>query len=343
MSNFKDEIKNLKRLSRRIGNDRLLIQAAGGNTSIKNNDIMWIKASGTQLKNATKKNIFVGVRWKEIKNTLKKNPNKADKPQLFLTKKGLKPSIETCLHAVMPHKVVVHTHCVDVIAIASQKNAKQKFKKLFGEYNWGFVKYTKPGAKLAQNVSKIIKPDMDVVFFENHGVIFGAETVKEAEKLLNIITRRIRTKPSTKSNAVTKISVPEIIRHKYKLMPKNNPLHLICRKPKQLEQVRKGALTPDQVVFCGEYVPVINNISQAEKIIKQANKKLHKQPVILLIKNVGAFVKKDASETEKKIADCVGDVMARISKNAELVYISKSECGKLLNWDAEKYRTNLNK
>ena len=46
------ELAALKRLSARIGADPLLVQAAGGNTSLKQNGVLWIKASGTWLKDA---------------------------------------------------------------------------------------------------------------------------------------------------------------------------------------------------------------------------------------------------------------------------------------------------
>ena len=54
-----NERENLSQLSARIGADPLLVQAAGGNTSIKQDGVMWIKASGTRLKEASSKNIFV--------------------------------------------------------------------------------------------------------------------------------------------------------------------------------------------------------------------------------------------------------------------------------------------
>ena len=48
-------------LSARLGQDPLRVQGPGGNTSIKSNDVMWIKASGTELANAESDPIFVAV------------------------------------------------------------------------------------------------------------------------------------------------------------------------------------------------------------------------------------------------------------------------------------------
>ncbi|MEO0633779.1 MAG: class II aldolase, partial [Pseudomonadota bacterium] len=48
-------------LSARLGSDPLQVQGAGGNTSIKDGAVMWIKASGTQLAQANTEEIFVAV------------------------------------------------------------------------------------------------------------------------------------------------------------------------------------------------------------------------------------------------------------------------------------------
>ena len=53
------ELEALRHYSDELGKDPLLIQGAGGNTSVKLEDGMWIKASGTQLKNALERDIFV--------------------------------------------------------------------------------------------------------------------------------------------------------------------------------------------------------------------------------------------------------------------------------------------
>ena len=73
-----NEIFKLKELSAKLGNDLSLIQASGGNTSIKLDGKLWVKASGKKLKNALNEDIFVSLDLKKITNelskiTLKKN------------------------------------------------------------------------------------------------------------------------------------------------------------------------------------------------------------------------------------------------------------------------------
>lgn len=54
-------LHELRRMSARVGRNILLVQGAGGNSSIKQNDLLWVKASGTWLADAEHKNIFVPV------------------------------------------------------------------------------------------------------------------------------------------------------------------------------------------------------------------------------------------------------------------------------------------
>ena len=119
------EIDALKACSVRIGNDPLLIQGPGGNTSVKLGDTMWIKASGTLLRDALTAETLVPTRWKAIRDAVADDPARADRPYEFQIEGTLRPSIETSLHAVLPQAVVIHVHCVDTIAIAMQRNAPE--------------------------------------------------------------------------------------------------------------------------------------------------------------------------------------------------------------------------
>ena len=67
----------------------------------------------------------------------------------FLIQGTLKPSIETCLHAILPHRVVIHVHCVNTIAGAIRQDAPDYFAKRLHGFPWAYVPYTKPGANLA--------------------------------------------------------------------------------------------------------------------------------------------------------------------------------------------------
>ena len=64
------KLKNLIAISKYIGRNLDLVQGAGGNTSIKQNNKMWIKASGTWLSKSIEENIFVEVNLDRIRKNI---------------------------------------------------------------------------------------------------------------------------------------------------------------------------------------------------------------------------------------------------------------------------------
>ena len=75
-----DELDNILRYSATIGSYPLLIQAAGVNTSVKNKNVMWIKASGMMPHNADIKDIFVPADILAIRYAVCSRPEHADNP-----------------------------------------------------------------------------------------------------------------------------------------------------------------------------------------------------------------------------------------------------------------------
>ena len=61
------------------------------------------------------------------------------------------PSIETLLHAFLPHKFVDHTHSTGVLSLTNQPNGEDLCREVFGD-RAGIVPYIKPGFDLARRV-----------------------------------------------------------------------------------------------------------------------------------------------------------------------------------------------
>ncbi len=105
------ELADLRILSARVGSDPLLVQAAGGNTSLKQGGVMWIKASGTWLQYATIKDIFVLAEHGQLMAELKENDTACESCADFvgddLNATGLCPSIETTVHSLMSRRIVI--------------------------------------------------------------------------------------------------------------------------------------------------------------------------------------------------------------------------------------------
>lgn len=323
------DIKDLIALSARIGADPMLIQAAGGNTSVKDGAVMWIKASGTQLADAVAKDIFVPVDLPAMRDALADPGQDADQTQRFaLGDTGLRPSIETSLHAVFHQRVVVHVHCVNTLAHAVQAEAKALLAPKLADFAWALVPYVKPGANLAALVQAHRSPETDVVVLANHGLIVAADNVAEAEALLARVVAALSL-PTTRAtpdlDALARLATPD-----WTVPPGDAAIHQVALDPDRLAQATGGSLYPDHVIFCG-----IGALSAETPPTDP-------EPPFVLISGKGALMRKSASASAEALMNCLGDVLMRVPATAQLAYLTLEQNAELLNWDAEKYRQALN-
>src|SRR5690242_12423095 len=119
-----DALAPLRRLSAKLGQNLDLVQAGGGNTSLKDNGTLWVKASGKWLIRAMEDEMFLPVPRAEILRSMDEDREYTEE---YATLSGtlLRPSVETSMHAVLPHRVVVHVHSVRTIAWAVRDDAPE--------------------------------------------------------------------------------------------------------------------------------------------------------------------------------------------------------------------------
>ncbi|MCV2865092.1 class II aldolase/adducin family protein [Albidovulum sediminicola] len=335
-------LARLADLSARIGADPLLIQAAGGNTSIKDGDVMWIKASGTLLADALDRDVFVACDLPGMRAALAEGAARADQPAEFaLDKDGLRPSIETSLHAVFPQAVVVHVHCVNTIALAICADAEQALARRLSAFDWAFVPYVKPGAQLAALVRQTRGPKTDVIVLGNHGLIVAADTVEAVEELLLAVVAALRADPLTQPPIDT-AKLAARAGDGFEPLPVGHPLHIVAQVPQLCELATAGSLYPDHVIFCGPGAATLNAGEAPRQAVDRRLAEGFPPPVFLLVPETGALVRSDASSGARALVRCLGDVLSRLEKGAAVTHLTAEQDQELTNWDAEKYRQALN-
>ena len=172
-----------------LGKDPLLVQGAGGNVSWKEQEALWIKGSGTWLAHANDADIFVPVNLKHLQVALAKQDFDV-KPQI-IGEHTLRPSIETVLHALMPHQVVAHLHAINALSYLVNQDCIQSIQHICQQtsIDAAFVGYYKPGPELAQAIYEALQnaPEANVIFLQNHGIVLGANTIEGIYSLLEKI------------------------------------------------------------------------------------------------------------------------------------------------------------
>jgi rhamnose utilization protein RhaD (predicted bifunctional aldolase and dehydrogenase) len=64
-------------------------------------------------------------------------------------------------------------------------------------------------------------------------------------------------------------------------------------------------------------------------------------PALLLVPGQGTLLRGDLPPEAIALAECLGEVLARLPAGSDVSYIGPEEEQALLGWDAEKYRQNL--
>lgn len=322
--------KSFFEVSRKIGEDFSLTQAAGGNTSFKVNNTLWIKASGKWLKNSTDDNIFIPVDMK----TGNLCP--------WFDGRGMRPSIETALHRVLPHKVIFHVHCLNTISLSIQKKARSLFSERLKGFDWAFVPYVKPGAELAKAIEKCFSTyEASVYVLENHGLVVCAETLTQADALLYAVVKAMKL-PRRVPPLPEKMYELHGLNYDNWTTPKHNVCHAFAVDSILMEFLLGGAAYPDHVVYLGRSAKLYTSLKSFVRLNVSDFCECSAINEIAVIQGVGVLVKGSFGLASEEMLKCAAEVGLRLPSASDIKYLPDVELDKLLNWDAEKFRQSLN-
>lgn len=334
--------KEVKAFCARIGADPLLVQGAGGNVSWKDDAVLWIKASGTWLAEAESKEIFVPVNLTHLQDSLGKQDFTV-KPMVN-SNSGLRPSIETLLHALMPHRIVVHLHAVDAVARLVQRNCEAELQAVLSDiFSWDLVGYHKPGADLVEMIYKKLleKPDLEIILLKNHGIVLGAETLEEIDRILETLNQRLKIQPRSINNvrdSVAGFSSAALVGTTYQACPETT-IHSLAYDNQLYERMgRNWAICPDHVVFLGASAVRINE----QEDLLGTLALLDPAPPYVFVKDMGVLENRNASPAQRAQLKFYLDVMLRLQNGHLIDTLAHDQISGLFNWDAEKYRQSIN-
>ena len=242
-------MQNLVNYSRKYGSDPDLVLAGGGNTSMKEDGILYVKGSGCALSTINPEN-FVKMdlyKLREIVNNVYPDDD-TQREAMFLAdcaktklpgEEEKRPSVEALLHALLPQKYVLHLHPALVNGLTCGKDGAKISAELFPDAIW--VDACKPGYTLAKILSDKIDENTNTVLLQNHGVFFSANTPEELAVLLNNVIDTLKS------------ALPGEL-------------------PEELEDVDiSKPFTPDHIVYCG-IGPELPDTDNARLLYKDAQK-----------------------------------------------------------------------
>ncbi len=108
----------------------------------------------------------------------------------LLDSKAPNPSVETLLHAFLPHKFIDHTHSNAVLALTDQPDGEDLARDVFGK-RAALVPYIMPGFALAKKASEVSRahPDAEGLILLKHGIFSMGATAEEAYvRMIDLVT-----------------------------------------------------------------------------------------------------------------------------------------------------------
>lgn len=213
------QIEDLIAISRKFGQDSRFVIAGGGNTSYKDENRLWVKASGHALATITEDGFAVldrallnemGEKAYNEDTVIREEQVKNDLSVACITK-DRRPSVETSLHNCMGFAFVVHLHPTLVNGLMCSVNAEAACKEIFPDAL--YIEYTDPGYTLFKKVYDRIKAykaekgkEPQVIFLQNHGIFVGGDTTAEIEGIYSEVLGKLEAKVAALPEGDTAVS-----------------------------------------------------------------------------------------------------------------------------------------
>jgi len=217
--------------TRLLGSDPRMVLHGGGNTSVKtivkdqlgeDVEVICIKGSGWDM-GVIEPVGLPAVRLAPLRK-LRALDKLSDEDMVNFQRINLldstapNPSVETLLHAFLPHKFIDHVHSTAVLALTDQPDNKALVEEVYGD-RVAYVPYTIPGFALAKSVADVFdkNPNVEGLVLLQHGIFTVGDSAEQAySRMIEFVTmaeeRLTRQRKSLAQAALPAklASVPEI-------------------------------------------------------------------------------------------------------------------------------------
>lgn len=196
--------------TRLLGNEPRLVLHGGGNTSVKtvmkeatgeHVNVLCVKGSGWDMGDIEPAGL-PAVKLEPLQR-LESLDALTDEDMVNIQRCNLidstapNPSVETLLHAFLPHTFIDHTHSNAVLALTDQPDGEELCREVYGD-SVGYVPYIMPGFALAKKAADVFRADPEVkgLVLLKHGIFSFGKSAKEAyARMIDFVSlaeRRLR-------------------------------------------------------------------------------------------------------------------------------------------------------
>ena len=326
------ELQQLIDLTQRVGDDPLLTQASTGNSSAKLDGTLWIKASGKWMADAIRGDIFMPLDLAEVVRDCRRQ-------QVDPANRYPGASLETALHATLPHRMVLHVHCVNTIAWAVRRDGPIQLQRLLKGLHWQWISYVASGLPLSRAIERALsnQSDADLFVLGNHGLVVCGEDSAALEDLLAEVRRRVAILPRT-PRSIDYAGLWDISGNSSWTLPDDDQVHALGTDPNSQAILTKGVLYPCQAIF--------SRSSSALEMFRpipyphsgdEWQRRYCKRP-FLIVKGRGVIVRRTIAPAELAMLSGLAQVVRRLSAAAPLRYLTDAEIAEIPVQAAYRYR-----
>ena len=310
-------LQPLLELTERVGNDPLLTQGSTGNSSAKLDGVLWIKASGKWMADALRDDILIPLDLAEVTDCLDRG--------IDPTKRYPAASLETAMHATLPHRVVLHVHCVNTISWAVREDAPMQLERRLDGLRWQWLPYVPSGLQLSREIERVLSvcPDTNIFILSNHGLVVAGENAEMVETLLTDIRERLAIS-SRPAPAADFCALLEICRDPLWDLPDDDEVHAFGTDVISQAILAQGLLYPCQAIFGGSRTPEQFRAINYHGPGNGWQDRYSERP-FLVLKGRGVVVNRSMAPVELAMLSGLAQVVQRLNASTPLRYLTESE------------------
>jgi rhamnose utilization protein RhaD (predicted bifunctional aldolase and dehydrogenase) len=355
MQNTNELLDQITVLSHEFGSTDY-VRGGGGNTSVKTDDTLWVKPSGTTLKDL-QPDSFVALDRAKLSTLYDITPPadasareavvKDVMAKAVLPDSSGRPSVEAPLHDSLSAAFVVHTHPALVNGMTCAKKGKAACEKLFPHALW--LDYIDPGYTLCMQVREEIKrfkentgAEPNLIFLKNHGLFVAGNTPQQIRQSYDVIITKLKEKYQ-QAGISTELKIGPAPDESYRQAARQQIRKVygddsLCIAAAGSTSLPNGPVSPDHIVYAKSYYLLTEPTTEAVSIFEQ--KHGYKPYVIAFddaVYGVGPTEKKAALALELaldaarvcQLANAFGGIDTMTDRAREFIE----------NWEVESYRS----
>jgi len=360
-------MNDLLAMSRVYGSDERFVVKGGGNTSLKEDGVLYVKASGHALA-TIEEGGFVKMSMPSLKSmwsvTYPEDPAEREKIVLKAMMDArcegetLRPSVEALLHAIIDYTFVVHLHPAMVNGLTCSTLGKEGMQTMFPDAIW--IDIVNPGFILAKTVRdaqneylKSHPKQPKVIFLQNHGIFVAGDTKEEIdqiyEHIMSTLDSYVVRKPNFSQVRIHSAKVDQIQKalgdDPSWIFVQNHELSTFLTDKESFYPL-SSAYTPDHIVYSGVAPLWIDNSifkkdnlkEELDACIAEYVRVNEREPKVIAVQQLGVFTINESART--LFLDSVKVAVFTTSFGGPQ-FMEKEFIDFIKNWEVESYRSKI--